>query len=189
MAQAAGRPSSPTTIPRPTTSAASCSSPTACAASTSAAPARPTCPRSQHWWGKNRIGAQGTEGFAEVLTNGGWRAVTTSGIQTGDGAMNYDLDMPPYIQEMADWLDDGKVHPCNFENAYAGFEIMMAMRSAARGGQVALPLPAAPTSSRRCCAPSRSAPAGDAGGEQEGIQPLRACARERERVTPQGAGG
>ena len=20
--------------------------------------------------------------------------------------MNYDLDMPPYIQEMADWLDD-----------------------------------------------------------------------------------
>jgi len=49
--------------------------------------------------GKNRIGAQGTEGFAEVLTNGGWRAVTKSGgYQTGEGAMNYDLDMPPYIQ-------------------------------------------------------------------------------------------
>jgi hypothetical protein len=33
------------------------------------------------------------------------------------------------------------VHSCNFESAYAGFEIMMALcRSAATGGQVALPL-------------------------------------------------
>ena len=60
----------------------------------------------------------------------------------GEGSMNYDLDMPPYIQEMADWLDDHKkVHPCNFDSAYKGFEIMMAFcRSAANGGQVALPL-------------------------------------------------
>ena len=59
--------------------------------------------------------------------------------------MNYDLDMPPYIQQMADWLDDDKqVHPCNFESAYKGFEIMMALcRSAAGGGQVALPLTSA----------------------------------------------
>ena len=58
--------------------------------------------------------------------------------------MNYDHDMPPYIQEMADWLDDAsKVHPCCFENAWKGFEIMMAMlRSVADGGQVALPLTA-----------------------------------------------
>ncbi len=35
--------------------------------------------------------------------------------------MNYDLDMPPYIQEMADWLDDdAQVHPCNFWSAYNG---------------------------------------------------------------------
>ena len=35
--------------------------------------------------------------------------------------MNYDLDMPPYIQEMADWLDDDKkLHACNFDSAYAG---------------------------------------------------------------------
>ena len=56
--------------------------------------------------------------------------------------MNYDLDMPPYIQEMADWLDDdSRVHPCNFDTAYKGFEVMMAFcRSAAQGGQVALPL-------------------------------------------------
>ena len=49
----------------------------------------------------------GNEGFAEVLTDGGWRAVTQDGARRAAKArMNYDLDMPPYIQEMADWLDD-----------------------------------------------------------------------------------
>jgi predicted dehydrogenase len=103
----------------------------------------PDQPEVAKWWGKNRIGAQGSEGFAEVLTNGGWRAVTKSGgYQSGEGAMNYDADMPPYIQEMADWLDDdARVHPCNFEHACLGAEIMLGMqRSAAEGGQVALPL-------------------------------------------------
>ncbi len=95
-----------------------------------------------YWWRKCRIGAQGPDGFAEVLTGGGWRAVTRKGAFSGGGSMNYDLDMPPYIQEMADWLDDdSKPHPCNFGSAYEGFEIMAALcRSAAEGGQVALPL-------------------------------------------------
>jgi predicted dehydrogenase len=105
----------------------------------------PDQPEVAKWWGKNRIGAQGTEGFAEVLTNGGWRAVTKrDGYQSGEGAMNYDHDMPPYIQEMADWLDNPqKPHQCNFEHACLGAEIMLGMqRSAAEGGQVALPLAA-----------------------------------------------
>ena len=71
----------------------------------------PDVPEVDYWWRKCRIGAQGSEGFA-------------------------------YIQQMADWLDDPKqVHPCNFESAYKGFEITMGLcRSAAGGGQVALPL-------------------------------------------------
>jgi predicted dehydrogenase len=103
----------------------------------------PDVPEVDAWWRKCRIGAQGTEGFAEVLTGGGWRAVTRKdGFISGGGGMNYDLDMPPYIQEMADWLDDDrKVHSCNGESAYAGFEICMGIiRSAAGGGQVKLPL-------------------------------------------------
>lgn len=102
----------------------------------------PDVPEVDYWWRKCRVGAQGTDGFAEVLTGGGWRAVTKSGEMSGEGCMNYDLDMPPYIQDMADWLDDdAAVHPCNGEDAYKGFEIMMAIcRSAAHGGQVALPL-------------------------------------------------
>lgn len=102
----------------------------------------PDQPEVTKWWGKNRMGAQGTEGFAEVLTNGGWRAVTkTSGYQSGEGVMNYDRDMPPYIQEVADWLDNKQVHQCNFDHAQLGAEVMLGLqRSAAQGGQVALPL-------------------------------------------------
>ena len=102
----------------------------------------PDQPEVDAWWRKNRIGAQGRDGFAEALTGGGWRAVTKEGSWSGPGSMNYDLDMPPYVQEMADWLDDErKVHQCDFETAYKGFEIMMAMcRSVVEGGQVALPL-------------------------------------------------
>ena len=102
----------------------------------------PDVPEVPYWWRKCRIGAQGTDGFAEVLTGGGWRAVTKTGSYSGEGTMNYDLDMPPYIQEMADWLDDDKkLHACNFDSAYQGFEIMMALcRSVIEGGQVALPL-------------------------------------------------
>jgi predicted dehydrogenase len=102
----------------------------------------PDQPEVGKWWGKNRLCVQGTEGFVEVLTNGGWRAVTRSGgYQSGEGVMNYDADMPPYIQEMADWLDSKKEHQCNFEHACLGAEVMFALqRSAAEGGQVALPL-------------------------------------------------
>jgi len=49
--------------------------------------------------------------------------------------------MPPYIQEMADWLISGKIHQCNFENAFRGCEIVNGIvRSALYGGQVRLPL-------------------------------------------------
>ena len=102
----------------------------------------PDQPEVGKWWGKNRIGAQGTDGFAEVLTNGGWRAVTKDGAMSGDGIMNYDHDTPLYVQEMADWLNgDVAGHECAFESAYKGFEIMAGLcRSAVQGGQVALPL-------------------------------------------------
>jgi len=106
----------------------------------------PDVPEVDYWWRKALIGAQGTEGFAEVLTGGGWRAVTKDGVLHGPGTMDYNLDMPPYIEDMARWLDDDNaVHPCNGEDAYKGFEIMMAMvRSVVERGQVALPLPEGP---------------------------------------------
>lgn len=103
----------------------------------------PDVPEVDYWWRKCRMGAQGTEGFAEVLTGGGWRAVTRdAGTISGPGCMDYAHDTPPYVQEIAEWLDDpNKVHPCNGESAYKGFEIMMAMcRSVVARGKVKLPL-------------------------------------------------
>jgi predicted dehydrogenase len=102
----------------------------------------PDVPEVDYWWRKNRVGVQGTDGFAEALTGGGWRAVTKSGAQSGAGVMNYDSDMPPYVAGMADWLDDPKkVHVCNGEEAFKGIEITMAiLRSVVERGQVALPL-------------------------------------------------
>lgn len=102
----------------------------------------PDVPEVPYWWRKARIGAQGSDGFAEVMTGGGWRAVTKNGASGGPGGMDYEHDMKPYIDEMVAWLDDdSKPHPCSFANAYKGFEIMSAFyRSAAEGGQVALPL-------------------------------------------------
>ena len=88
--------------------------------------------------------AGGTEGFAEVLTGGGWRAITrdSNGVIGGPGNMDYAHDMPPYVQQIADWLDDdAKVHPCNGESAFKGFQIAMAIvRSVIQRGKVALPL-------------------------------------------------
>ena len=107
----------------------------------------PDVPEVASMWHKNRIGALGTDGFAEVLTGkagfgGGWRAVTRDGLMTGPGAMDYDHDMPPYIDDIANWLDnDGAIHPCNGEQALLGFQIMMGtLRSAAGRGRVDLPL-------------------------------------------------
>jgi predicted dehydrogenase len=102
----------------------------------------PDVPEVDYWWRKCRVGAQGTEGFAEVLTGGGWRAVTKNGMSSGPGCMDYEHDMPPYIQSIADWLDNpANVHPCNGETALKGFQVMMAAcRSAVHRGKVSLPL-------------------------------------------------
>ena len=102
----------------------------------------PDVPEVDYWWRKCRIGAQGSEGFAEVLTGGGWRAVTKNGLLSGPGCMDYEHDMPPYIQDIANWLDDpARVHPCDGETALKGFQVMMAAcRSVVQRGKVRLPL-------------------------------------------------
>lgn len=102
----------------------------------------PDVPEVPYWWRKCRIGAQGSDGYAEVHTGSGWRAVTREGVESGLGGMDYDHDMAPYVQQMADWLDDdAKPHPLRFARAYQGFEIVSGLyRSAIEGGQIALPL-------------------------------------------------
>jgi predicted dehydrogenase len=102
----------------------------------------PDVPEVPYWWRKCRIGAIGTDGFAEVHTGSGWRAVTKNGVESGPGGMDYDHDMAPYVNQMADWLDDEqKPHPLRFARAYRGLEIVSGLyRSVIEGGQTALPL-------------------------------------------------
>ncbi len=101
----------------------------------------PDVPQVSKWFHKNRIGAQGSDGYAEVYTGGGYKAVTKDGIVEGSGAMDYDQDMPGYIDDIAKWLNDGIEHPCSFSNAYTNFETWQAMyHSYFYGGQVSLPL-------------------------------------------------
>lgn len=101
----------------------------------------PDVPQVSKWFHKNRIGAMGTGGYAEVYTGGGYRAVTTGGVLEGPGAMDYDQDMPGYIADIAKWLNEGIEHPCSFSNAYTNFSIWQGMyRSYFDGGQVRLPL-------------------------------------------------
>ena len=101
-------------------------------------------PEVEYFWHKVRVGAQGTEGFAEALIGGGWRAVTrdSGGPISGPGAWSAQNDQPRYIRDIALWLDDPKqVHPCNGESAYKGFEILMAIcRSAIERRPIQLPL-------------------------------------------------
>ena len=101
-------------------------------------------PEVEYFWHKVRIGAQGTEGFAEALIGGGWRAVTrdSGGPISGPGAWSAQNDQPRYIRDIALWLDDPKqVHPCNGESAYKGFEILMAIcRSAIERRPIQLPM-------------------------------------------------
>ena len=116
----------------------------------------PDVPEVEYFWHKARIGAQGTEGFAEALIGGGWRAVTrdSGGPISGPGSWNAQVDQPPYIRDIARWLDDpAAVHPCNGESAYKGFEIVMALcRSAVERRPVRLPLEAGEAEMERLAA-------------------------------------
>lgn len=109
-------------------------------------------------WLDNRLTVYGTHGYAWGDTDGRWGALTRSSegeVLTGFGP-GYDKKRPgagwqkqqsdfiqiPYLRDLADWLDDGeKVHPCNVELAYHGFEILnAACLSALENTRVDLPL-------------------------------------------------
>ena len=104
----------------------------------------PDTPEVEYWWRKVKISIQGTEGFAECFVGGGWRACTKSGGFREDleeGTWDGDSEQAPYIQDIAEYLDGTKEHPCNGEQAYKDEEIMCGIiRSAAERKQIMLPL-------------------------------------------------
>jgi len=91
----------------------------------------PDTPETDKFWHKDAVTIHGSHGYARVVTGGGWKAVTKScggQILSGPGVFNPEEEQPLYIRELGDWLDDpGKVHCCNGEIAYHGFELVMAL--------------------------------------------------------------
>lgn len=103
----------------------------------------PDVPEVEYWWRKVKIGAQGTEGFAECFVGGGWRAVTrdSNGVLSGPGTWDSDHEQLPYIEDIALWLDGTKHHPCDGEGGYKDAEIMFGlMRSATERRKIDFPL-------------------------------------------------
>ena len=80
------------------------------------------------FWMDNRLTIYGTKGYAWAETDGAWGACIDGKVKTVQGDL-WDIQEPglqtPYFRDFADWLDDdSKVHPCNVETAYHGFEIL-----------------------------------------------------------------
>ena len=103
----------------------------------------PDLPGDNSFWLDAGATMIGSEGYAQVVVGSGWQAVTKSdGFVSGPGGFDVSHDQPLYIRDLADWLDDDtKVHPCNGEVAYHGFQVAMAIcASALDHRQIDLPI-------------------------------------------------
>jgi len=105
-------------------------------------PLAPDQPGENEFWVNAGVTVYGSEGYAQTILGSGWRAVTkSSGFVSGVGGFNPAKDQPPYLRDLAYWLDDpARVHPCNGEVSYHGFELMMGIcLSALENKKVTIP--------------------------------------------------
>lgn len=86
------------------------------------------------FWVNNRLTVHGTHGYVWAETDGRWGALTRSsqgetiGGQDDIWLVQHHTIQGPYLRELAEWLDDEtKVHSCNVETAYHGYEILEGM--------------------------------------------------------------
>ena len=102
-----------------------------------------------HFWVDDRLTAFGTHGYAWADTDGRWRAMTRAsrGEVVGEDGDPWSVQekhrlQPLYLRDLADWLDDdARVHPCNVEISYHGYEILEGLcLSALEHRRVDLPL-------------------------------------------------
>lgn len=87
------------------------------------------------FWLDDRLTVYGTRGYAWGEPNGRWEAFTKSTkgeVINGQGepwsVQESILLQPLYLKDLADWMDDdSKVHPCNVDISYHGYEILEAV--------------------------------------------------------------
>ncbi len=88
----------------------------------------PDQPGNNSFWMNAGATVYGSEGYAQAIVGSGWQAVTrsSSGLIEGSGGFDVEKDQAPYIRDLADWLDDpARIHPCNGDVTYHGFELVM----------------------------------------------------------------
>jgi len=101
-------------------------------------------PGNNEFWYDAGVCVYGTHGTVQVVSGSGlWAKVRgRDELIRDEASFDVTLDQPPYIRELADWLDDDrKVHSCNGERAFRGFEVFMgACLSAVENRRVDLPM-------------------------------------------------
>ncbi len=104
----------------------------------------PDQPGKNEFWLNAGATVYGSDGYAQVIVGSGWQAVTrsSSGLVSGPGGFDVAKDQSPYIKDLADWLDNPtKIHPCNGEVTYHGFELAMGIcLSSLERRKVSIPL-------------------------------------------------
>jgi len=89
----------------------------------------------ERFWVDDRLTIYGTHGYAWGDANGRWGAFTKSskGEVIGEEGDTWETQQstrlqPLYLRDFADWLDDdSKVHPCNIDISYHGYEVLEAV--------------------------------------------------------------
>lgn len=80
------------------------------------------------------VSIYGSYGYTKVMTDGYWQAFTKSSDgqiikeQVDDWEAQENYLQIPYTKDIANWLDDAtKIHPCNGDISYHGFQVLMGM--------------------------------------------------------------
>lgn len=89
----------------------------------------------ENFWVDDRLTVYGSHGYTWADANGRWGAFTKSSSgevigEEGDtwGVQQSTVLQPLYLKDLADWLDDdSKIHPCNIDISYHGYEILEAV--------------------------------------------------------------
>jgi predicted dehydrogenase len=100
------------------------------------------------FWLDGAVTVYGTQGYVRAGIGNGWQAMTkASGGSVMFGASDLTPQEPRFLRDLADWLDDPqRVHPCNGEVSYHGFELLIGMGlSSLERRQVEVPITPLPT--------------------------------------------
>ena len=88
------------------------------------------------FWEDDRLTVYGSTGYAWAECSGSWGAFTAatngsilSGKENGfRDELEHPIGQTKYTEDLIRWLDDdAQIHPCNIQQAFAGYEALEAM--------------------------------------------------------------